>query len=96
VPRARAIDADEFDELEGYTVLACTHATGELEGADFDKPVKLDNGMIFEFQTYSYFYDYRPAVVVFAQTVQYQGKSLTLYKLVIADENEVFDVIRIR
>ena len=96
MPRARAIDADEFDELEGYTVLACTHATGELEGADFDKPVKLDNGMIFEFQTYSYFYDYRPAVVVFAQTVQYQGKSLTLYKLVIADENEVFDVIRIR
>jgi hypothetical protein len=96
VPLTRAIDADQFDELEGYTVMACTHATGELEGADFDKLVKLDNGMIFEFQTYSYFYDYRPAVVVFAKTVQYQGKSLTLYKLLVGDEDEVFDVIRVR
>jgi hypothetical protein len=96
VPIAKAIDADQFDELEGYTVVSCTHATGELEGADFDKVVKLDNGMIFEFQTYSYFYAYRPAVVVFADTVQYQGKSMTLYKLLIGDEDEVFDVIRIR
>jgi hypothetical protein len=96
VPLTRAIDADQFDELEGYTVMACTHATGELQGADFDKLVKLDNGMIFDFQTYSYFYDYRPAVVVFAKTVQYQGKSLTLYKLLVGDEDEVFDVIRVR
>jgi hypothetical protein len=96
IPLARAIDADQFDELEGYTVIACTHAAGELEGADFDKLVKLDNGMIFEFQTYSYFYDYRPAVVVFGRTLQYQGKSLTLYKLLIGDEDEIFDVIRVR
>ena len=93
---ARAIDADKFDELEGYTVVACTHATGTLEGADFDKLVRLDNGMIFEFQTYSYFYAYHPAVVVFADSVQYQGKSVTIYKLVIGDEDEVFDVRRIR
>jgi hypothetical protein len=96
VPLAKPIDADQFDELEGYTVIACTHAAGELEGADFDKLVKLDNGMVFEFQTYSYFYDFRPAVVVFGKTVQYQGKSLTLYKLLIGDEDEVFDVIRVR
>jgi hypothetical protein len=96
VSGTRAIDADQFDELEGYTVIACTHATGELEGADFDKLVKLDNGMIFEFQTYSYFYAYHPAVVVFADSVLYQNKSVTLYKLVIGDEDEIFDVRRIR
>jgi hypothetical protein len=44
VPTAFAIDASDFDELLGYTITACTHAGGELEGADFDKPVKLDNG----------------------------------------------------
>jgi hypothetical protein len=95
-PLVKAVDADDFDELLGYTVVACTHASGELEGADFDKVVKLDNGMVFEFQSYSYFYAYRPAVVVFAKTVEYQGKTLTLHKLLIGDEDEVFDVIRIQ
>jgi hypothetical protein len=96
MPRARAIDASQFDELVGYTVVACTHAAGELEGADFDKLIKLDNGMIFEFQTYSYFYAYRPDVVIFSKAAQYQGKSVTLYKLIIEDEDDVFDVTRVR
>jgi hypothetical protein len=96
VPRTWAIDASQFNELMGYTVVACTNATGELEGADFDKIVKLDDGMIFEFRTYSYFYAYHPDVVVFAKTVEHGGKSVTLYALVIEDEDEVFDVIRIR
>lgn len=93
---ARAIDASELSALLGYTVVACTNASGELEGADFDKLVKLDNGMVFEFQTYSYFYAYRPDVVVFAKNVESQGRSLTIYRLVIGDEDEVFDVIRRR
>ena len=96
VPTTAAIDASEFHEILGYTVLAYTNASGELEGADYDKLVKLDNGMVFEFQTYSYFYAYHPDVVVFAKTVQYDGKSVTLYKLLIEDEDEVFDVRRIR
>lgn len=94
--RAFAIDASQFDELVGYTVIECTHAAGELEGVDFDKPVKLDNGMIFEFHTYSYFYAYRPDVVIFAKRVEVGSKSVTLYKLLIEDEDEVFDVTRIR
>ncbi len=96
VPRAGAIGASNFSDLVGYTVVACTNATGELEGADFDKLVKLDNGMIFEFHTYSYFYAYHPDVVIFSKTVQYQSKSVTLYKLVIEDEDDVFDVTRVR
>jgi len=96
VPRAAAVDVSNFGELVGYTVVACTNATGELEGVDFDQLVKLDNGMIFEFHTYSYFYAYSPDVVIFSKTVQYQGKSVTLYKLLIDDEDDVFDVTRVR
>jgi hypothetical protein len=96
VTTLRLSASGQFDGLVGYTVIACTHATGELEGADYDKLVKLDNGMIFEFNTYSYFYAYRPDVVVFAKTVQYQGKSVTLHKLLIGDEDEVFDATRVR
>ncbi len=95
-PLTNAINASDFHEVLGYTVLACTNASGELEGADFDKIVKLDNGMIFEFHTYSYFYAYHPDVVVFAKSVQYGGKSVIVYKLLIEDEDEFFDVTRIR
>jgi len=55
-PLCHAISASELGGLVGYTVVASTNASGELEGADYDKVVKLDNGMIFEFQTYDYFY----------------------------------------
>jgi len=96
VPLMNAINASEFHEVLGYTVVVCTNASGTLEGADHGKVVKLDNGMIFEFQTYSYFYAYHPDVVVFAKSVQYGGKSIILYKLLIEDEDEFFDVIRIR
>ena len=93
---AKAIDASQFNELLGYTIVACTNASGEVEGADFDKLIKLDNGMVFEFETYDYFYAYRPDVVVLAKTFEYQGKAVTLYKLVIEDEDEVFEVRRVR
>jgi len=91
------ISASNLGGLVGYTVVASTNASGELEGADFDKLVKLDNGMVFEFQTYDYFYAYRPNVIVFAKTFTLSsGKSFTDYKLIIEDEDEVFDVICIR
>jgi len=96
-PLCHAISASDLRGLVGYTVVASTNASGELEGVDYDKLVKLDNGMVFEFQTYDYFYAYRPDVVVFAKTVTLPtGKSFTAYKLIIEDEGEVFDVIRIR
>jgi hypothetical protein len=92
-----AVSASDLAGLVGYTIVASTNASGELEGADFDKLVRLDNGMVFEFQTYDYFYAYRPDVVVFAKDLQLpSGKSFRDYKLVIEDEDEVFDVIRIR
>jgi hypothetical protein len=53
-PTVGAIDVTQFEELVGYTIADCTHVSGELEGVDFDKLVKLDNGMIFEFHDYSY------------------------------------------
>jgi hypothetical protein len=89
----KAIDAGQLSELLGYTVIACTNASGELEGADFDKLVKLDNGMVFEFQTYSYFYSYHPDVVVFAKTVEYQGRSVTLYKMLIGGERQAKPIL---
>lgn len=104
-PSARALDVDDLAELVGYTMVAFSNVRGDFEGADFDKPVALDNRMVFEFTTYNYAYAYRPAVAVFARTLtpeeiqRFGGKNIpkkpiTLYKLVI--EDDVYDVRRIR
>jgi hypothetical protein len=86
--------ASPLCELEGFVILTCTNVAGGFEGANFDKVVKLDNGMIFEFREYHYHYAYHPEAVVLARPVIYQGKSVTLHKLLIDDE--VYDVFRIR
>jgi len=100
-----ALDADDLDELLGYTMISSTHFSGEFEGADFDKSVKLDNGMVFWFTGYNYNFSFRPAVAVFAKSMTPEelrkygikppsNKPFTFYKLVIDDE--IYDVIRVR
>jgi hypothetical protein len=81
-------------DLVGYTCIDCSNVVGDFEGADFDKPIKLDNGMVFEFQEYNYTYSYRPEVAVFYKQVSYGGRNYNLYKLLI--EDEIYDVVRIR
>jgi len=96
-PLCRAVDASTLADLKGYTIVAATNVTGDFDGADSGKVVKLDNGMIFEFQSYDYFYEYSPDVIVFAKSVVLpSGRPVVDYRLVISDEDEVFDVIRIR
>jgi len=87
-------DAAKLAEIVGYTAIAASNVTGQFEGADFDKPVKLDNGMIFEFHEYNYSYSYRPDVIVFARSGTSQGTSVTLYELLI--EDELYSVSRLR
>jgi hypothetical protein len=102
---ASAIEADDLDEVLGYTMVSFTHVDGEFEGAEFDKLVQLENGMVFEFTEYNYSYAYRPAVAVFAESVSAAdmleagiknppARGMTLYKLVI--EDELYDVRRVR
>lgn len=103
-PSNFALDADDLHELLGYTMVAHSNVSGDFEGADFDKLVKFDNGMVFEFSEYSYNYSFRPAVAVFAMELKgdvktpglkpSSGRRLVVYKLVIDDE--IYDAIRVR
>ena len=98
---ANAVDSSD---LAGFTKTASTYVDGEFEGADFDKVVQLDNGMIFQFQTYYYTYAYRPPVDVFRRTfsiadlkklkVKNPTTAVTLYRLLIGDY--VYSVTRIK
>lgn len=85
---------DDICDLVGYTCLDCSNVVGDFEGADFDKLVKLDNGMIFEFNEYNYSYSYRPEVAVFSREISYQKKDMVIYKLII--EDEIYDAFRVR
>ena len=96
--------AFESFELTGFSRIASTYVDGDFEGADYDKAVKLENGMAFEFNTYHYTYAYRPKVEVFKKTfsvaelkalkVKNPTAPITLYKLLIKDY--VYSAFRLR
>lgn len=90
----RQCAADDLEEIVGYLAVTASNVAGDFEGADFDKTVKLDNGMIFEFQEYKYSYSYRPRVIVFATSVTVATGKVAVYKLLIDDE--LYDVTRVR
>ena len=79
-----------FRKLVGYTVIEITNVVDEFEGADFDKTVALDNGMVFSFNEYNYSYSYRPDVVILARKF---GRTL-FWKLII--EDDLYDVTRVQ
>jgi hypothetical protein len=96
-----AIEMDQLEDLVGYTLIEVTAVPGDFEGADFDKVVKLENGMIFEFEEYNYSYSFHPDVAIFARKAEIPSKpsdkqkgSVILYKLLI--EDDIYDVHRIR
>lgn len=100
-----ALDAGDLSRYVGYYILETTNVSGDFEGADYDKPVKLDNGMIFEFQDYSYSYSYWPEVIILVKvwpehicdSLVRQGFAkweCASYALII--EDEVYDVTRVK
>jgi hypothetical protein len=88
------LKARDFRKLVGYTVIEITNVVGDFEGADFDKVVILDNGMVFTFNEYNYSYSYRPDVVVLAKRITMGKDSALMWKLII--EDELYDVTRVK
>lgn len=100
-----ALDASDLADYVGYYILDATNVEGDFEGADFGRVVQLDNGMLFEFQEYSYTYVYRPDVVILAkpfpesisQELQAKGvKAFQCASYVLIIDDEEYSVTRIR
>lgn len=83
---AMALDASDFDEVVGYTVIAVTQVRGDFEGCDFDKKIRFDNGWTLTCSSYSYSYAYRPDAVIFAKTCPHKGVNYWMIKVLIDDE----------
>ena len=64
---AIALDAGDFADLVGFTVVASSRLKGDYYGAAPGNPIVLENGMRFSFSVPFSTYSYRPAAVVFAR-----------------------------
>lgn len=65
---AYALDASDFADLEGYTVVKVTKVDGDFEGCDYGTTIKLTNGWNLTCNTYHYHYSYSPTVAVFSMS----------------------------
>lgn len=75
-------------EERACSLVAETHVKDSFEGSD--KPIVLDNGMIFEASNYHYHYAYRPEATVLV--TRFRG--VALYRIIIDDE--IYDCHRLR
>lgn len=75
-------------EERSCTFLIESQVAGEFHGSE--RPIILDNGMIFEATEYNYDYSYRPEVAVLS--VSFYGTRI--FKLII--EDEIYDARRLR
>ena len=102
---AFGLDASDLSEYVGYFILENTRVDGSFEGAEYGDPVKLENGMIFEFQEYNYSYSYYPETIILIspwpdsvvqdwRTRGYRDWQLASYALIIDDD--IYDVIRLK
>lgn len=94
--RAQAIEADEFDELVGYTVVAATELARVEQTRRVISVARLQNGMTFELDEDVADLE-GEAVAVFAKRLSadevarlgikaHPGKALVLYKILIQDQ----------
>lgn len=79
---ANALDVDDFNDLEGYTVTTVTHVEGEFEGCEYDKKIKFQNGWVLTCQTYNYHYAYSPSAAILTKDV---GQGYVI-KMIIDDD----------
>lgn len=92
---ARAGAAEILSDFVGYTVVASKTVDSFVdpgkakqdgfEGCDHDRVIIFTDGTAVTCRTYSYTYSYRPKAVILAQQVTFQGKQLTLLKMVVGD-----------
>jgi TonB family protein len=75
-------------EERACSLIAESYVKGSFEGSD--KPIVLDNGMIFEASNYHYHYAYHPEATVLV--TRFRG--VALYKVIIDDE--IYDCHRLR
>ncbi len=87
-PVALALDASDFSDLVGFTVIASSRLKGDYYDARPGNPIVLENGMKFSFAVPFSSYSYRPPAVVFARLPASSAEAsgaASIYKVLVLD-----------
>jgi hypothetical protein len=95
---------DELEGLVGYTIIASKTIEGyrgpgrekddSFEGCDYDRIIIFDDGTGLRCTSYGYQYAYRPTAIIFGKRMEFQGRSVTVLKMLV--EDEVYDMSALR
>jgi len=92
--------ADALSNFVGYTIIATKTIDSFIdkgkakkdgfEGCDHDRVIVFTDGTSVTCRTYSYTYSYRPTAVILGKQVTFQGRQVTLLKLIV--EDSIYDI----
>jgi hypothetical protein len=89
-----------LEKLVGWTLIDVKTIEGfyndegqyeeSFEGCNYDRIIKFDDGTIVECSSYGYQYAYRPNAFLFGKSVNHNGKSFTMFKMLV--EDDLYDI----
>jgi hypothetical protein len=61
-----------------------------FEGCDYDRKIIFRDGTVVTCNSYGYQYAYAPTAIILGRSIDYKGKNLTMYKMIV--EGEEYDL----
>lgn len=61
-----------------------------FEGCDYDRVIYFTDGTTVTCTSYGYQYAYMPTAIILGKALNYQGKNMTMYKMIV--ENDEYDI----
>ena len=85
--------ASPLRQMVGWTVLKVATVNGTFEGCDYNRLIELDDGTILRCNSYGYQYAYMPDAILFGKSVNLNGQSVFILRLLV--EDEVYDMLSV-
>ncbi|KFI23725.1 hypothetical protein [Nitrosococcus oceani] len=100
MPTYAMLNNFQLRQMIGWTIIASKTIEGHItedgkrsddfEGCDFDMQIVFTDGKAVTCTGYGYQYAYRPTAIIFAKSVEYKGKNLTMMKMLV--QGQFYDV----
>ncbi|HEX7687940.1 MAG TPA: hypothetical protein VF453_09545 [Burkholderiaceae bacterium] len=97
---SRADFEDDISDYVGYTIIAVktidsfkdnSHERKDgFEGCEYDRVIVFTDGTAVTCRSYGYKYAYRPKAVILGQQMAFQGRAVTILKMVV--QGTAYDV----
>jgi hypothetical protein len=99
-PSYAMLNEFQLQQMVGWTIIASKTIEGHIteegkrsddfEGCDFGTQIVFTDGKAVTCTGYGYQYAYRPTAIIFAKSLEYKGKNMTLMKMLV--QGQFYDV----